>query len=38
MDLLFHSISVKQCELGPIKLCHFEFVALDSVDAQHRAV
>ena len=38
MDLLFHSIGVKQCELGPIELGHFEFVALDSVEAQHRAV
>ena len=38
MELLFHSVGVKQCELGPIKLCHFQFMALDSVDAQHWAV
>jgi hypothetical protein len=38
MELLFHSVGVKQCELGPIKLGHFQFVALDSVDAQHWAV
>jgi hypothetical protein len=38
MELLSHSVGVKQCELGPIKLCHFQFVVLDSVDVQHRAV